>query len=127
MANYANQRLGQSVAVAAALADGGRVRILHALQEGELCVCQLVELLGLAPSTVSRHLGQLRQAGLLEARRDGRWIHYRLADSAASELACQALAWCLAHAARDPQLRDDARRLVTIRSQETGSICGPRP
>lgn len=125
MANYANEQLGQAVGIAAALADGGRVRILHALQGGELCVCQLVELLGLAPSTVSRHLSLLRQAGLLETRRDGRWIHYRLAPRPRGSVVAQALGWSLKHAGADPQLRDDARRLVAIRSQDLSGICGP--
>jgi AhpD family alkylhydroperoxidase len=49
-----------------------------ALWDGELCVCQMIELLGLAPSTVSKHISILRPAELLESRKDGRWIYYRL-------------------------------------------------
>ena len=54
-----------------ALAEENRVRVVLALRERELCVCQIVELLGLAPSTVSKHLSILYQAGLLESRKDG--------------------------------------------------------
>ena len=64
-----------------ALSDESRVRALLALRDQELCVCQLIELLGLAPSTVSKHMTILKQAGLVEGRKDGRWIYYRLADS----------------------------------------------
>lgn len=61
-----------------ALADASRIRTLAALRHGELCVCQIVELLRLAPATVSRHLALLRTAGLIQTRKLGRWIHCRL-------------------------------------------------
>ncbi len=57
-----------------ALADENRVRMLLALKGGELCVCQITELFGLAMSTVSKHLSILYQAGLTESRKEGRWI-----------------------------------------------------
>lgn len=63
-----------------ALADENRVRILLAVQGRELCVCQIVELLGLAPSTVSKHLSILHQARLVASRKEGRWMFYRAAD-----------------------------------------------
>jgi DNA-binding transcriptional ArsR family regulator len=61
-----------------ALSDRTRLRILRLLLPGELCVCQLVAALGLAASTVSRHLALLEDAGLVDVRRAGRWAHYRL-------------------------------------------------
>ena len=79
------------ISVAKALSDENRARILLALGGRELCVCQVVELLGLAGSTVSRHMAILRQSGLVTARKDGRWIYYRSAPrgctGAASSLA----------------------------------------
>lgn len=57
-----------------ALAEENRVRILLALEGRELCVCQIFELLDLAPSTVSKHLSILRQARLVEGRKEGRWM-----------------------------------------------------
>lgn len=65
-------------AVFAAFADRTRLRILNALAGGELCVCDLVDILGLPQPTVSRHLARLRHAGLVEATRDWRFAHYRL-------------------------------------------------
>ena len=62
-----------------ALSDENRVRTLLALGGRELCVCQIVELLGLAPSTVSKHMSILANARLVESRQDGRWRYYRLA------------------------------------------------
>lgn len=61
-------------------ADPTRIRILNLLAAGELCVCDLVELLRLPQSTVSRHLRYLRRAGLVEASREWKFAHYRLAD-----------------------------------------------
>ena len=61
-----------------ALADRTRLRILHLLASGEICVCYFVEILGESQPKISRHLGYLRKAGLVSARRDGKWMHYRL-------------------------------------------------
>ena len=70
------------MAAAKALADENRVRVLLFLRGGkELCLCQIVEMLGLAPSTVSKHMAVLYQAGLVESRKEGRWIYYRLPGS----------------------------------------------
>ena len=69
------------MAAVKAIGDSNRVRILCVLRGRELCVCQIVKMLDLAPSTVSKHLSILRQARLVEDRKDGRWMHYRLPDT----------------------------------------------
>lgn len=61
-------------------ADPTRIRILNLLVPGELCVCDLVELLGVPQSTISRHLRYLHRAGLVEVSRDWKFAHYRLAE-----------------------------------------------
>lgn len=61
-----------------AFADETRLRILHLLSRGELCVCDLVEILALPQSKVSRHLAYLKKAGLVEDRKEGLWRHYSL-------------------------------------------------
>jgi DNA-binding transcriptional ArsR family regulator len=63
-----------------ALADRTRLRILGLLAAGEVCVCNIHGSLGLPQPTTSRHLASLRRAGLVATRRDGLWVHYRLAD-----------------------------------------------
>ena len=68
--------------IAGALSDRTRVRLLGACFGGELCVCQLDELVGLSNATVSKHLSLLRDAGLLTSRKEGRWMYYRLAPPA---------------------------------------------
>jgi len=66
-----------------ALSDENRVRVLAVLiDSGELCVCQITELLALAPSTVSKHLSILAGAGLVAWRKKGRWVHYRPVEGA---------------------------------------------
>ncbi len=63
-----------------ALSDDTRLRILGLLLEGELCVCELMAILGLPQSTISRHLAYLKHSGLVDDRREGVWMHYRLAE-----------------------------------------------
>lgn len=62
----------------AAMTDPTRLRLLRLLRRQELCVCELVDTLRMPQYKISRHLRKLRAAGLVEARRDGRWMHYRL-------------------------------------------------
>jgi DNA-binding transcriptional ArsR family regulator len=73
------------ISIAKALSDETRVRILKLLEEGELCVCELMEILGMGQSTVSKHLGILRTAGLVRARKEGTWSFYRLTDEAVNK------------------------------------------
>ena len=65
-------------AVMKAVADPTRVRILKMLEPGELCVCQIIAVLALSPSTVSKHLSLLKAAGLVNDRKEKKWIHYSL-------------------------------------------------
>jgi DNA-binding transcriptional ArsR family regulator len=111
------------MALTKALADEQRVRIVRALQDGELCVCQIVELLALAPSTVSKHLAQLRQAGILEARKNGRWVYYRLADRTAPAVVRDALRLVRAALAGDATAKQDAARLKKILSIDPEVLC----
>lgn len=71
----------QFIDITKALSDPQRVRALMSLRQGELCVCQIIELLSLAPSTISKHMSILKQAGLVSSRKDSRWVYYRLTDA----------------------------------------------
>ncbi len=72
----------QTLAATKALADESRLRAFAALLDrDELCGCHIIALLGLAPATVSRHMGLLVDAGLVSSRREGRWVYYRCAES----------------------------------------------
>lgn len=75
------------IRVMKALSDPNRVRVVKLLQTGELCVCEITEVLGLAQSTVSKHMKILEDAGLVEKNRQGTWMIYSLADGSESEYA----------------------------------------
>src|SRR5262245_66558683 len=102
------------VTIAKALSDENRVRILAILEGRELCVCQVIELLGLAPSTVSKHLSILKQARLIDGRKDGRWMYYRLADDDVPQAVHEALRWTLHTLEGDKRTGEDALRLKQI-------------
>jgi len=70
-----------------ALADRTRLRLLNLMARQELCVCYFVEVLGAPQPKISRHLAYLRKAGIVSARREGKWMHYRLAIPADSHAA----------------------------------------
>ena len=100
-----------------ALADESRIRILGALRGRELCVCQLIELLGLAPSTVSKHLSILKNAHLVDGRKQSRWMYYRLADKDAPEQITEALGWIfrsIAHISRNIQDEQQLEKILRI-------------
>jgi len=83
--------------LAGALSEPKRLLALGMLSRGELCLCDLTEGLDLSPSTVSNHMAILKRAGLVEARKDGRWAHFRLADTNPSPAVSQVLRWALEH------------------------------
>ncbi len=111
------------MAVLKALADENRVRILASLQQRDLCVCQIVELLGLAYSTVSKHISVLKQARLVESRKEGRWIFCRLAGPDATPEASEITCLVTQFLARDPRVRDDARKLKEILKIDPEVLC----
>src|SRR5512145_1648968 len=103
------------IAITRGLGDETRVRALLALRDGELCLCQVVELLGLAPSTISKHLDLLVAAGLVERRKEGRWHYFRLAGKDAPAVVRQALRWVLESLSGEPRAVADGRSLARIR------------
>jgi ArsR family transcriptional regulator, arsenate/arsenite/antimonite-responsive transcriptional repressor len=111
------------MAVAKALADENRVRVLLALQGGELCVCQITELFGLATSTISKHLSILYQAGLVDSRKDGRWMYYSLPAKVASAPAREAIRWVARSLARDARAAEDAARLKKVLALDPVELC----
>jgi len=106
-----------------ALADENRVRILRALEGQELCGCQIVELLGLAQSTVSKHLAILHQARLIETRKNGRWMFYRAAGEDAPPEARQMAAAVSRLFAGTAKAREDAKRLTQVLKIDPEELC----
>jgi ArsR family transcriptional regulator, arsenate/arsenite/antimonite-responsive transcriptional repressor len=111
------------MAVLKALADEHRVRILAALGPKELCVCQIVELLGLAPSTVSKHMAILKQARLVDSRKEGRWMFYRVAEDEASLEAQEMTSLVSRLLADNSQTLADAKRLRQILKMDRDALC----
>lgn len=109
--------------IAKAMADANRVRALLALRDGELCVCQITALFGLAPSTVSKHLSILHQAGLVESRKDGRWIYYRLPGKAAPLAVRRAIDWVTKSLRDNPRIAEDSKRLKKILDIDPVTLC----
>jgi DNA-binding transcriptional ArsR family regulator len=114
----------QLIAVTKALADENRVRALMALCKGELCVCRIIELLGLAPSTVSKHMSILKQAGLVASRKEERWMYYRLPkENEMTEMVRGAFTWVFQALENDDAICQDHKDLTKIMKQNPSSLC----
>lgn len=101
-----------------ALADRTRLRLLNLMAGTEICVCYFVEILKMSQPKISRHLAYLRRAGIVAARRDGRWMHYRLVlprDAVASSILNQTLS----HLRELPEMQADRAKLEV-------QCCNPR-
>ncbi|HHB76041.1 MAG TPA: ArsR family transcriptional regulator [Desulfobulbus sp.] len=112
----------ETVQIFKALSEEIRLRILALLFHGELCVCDLMEVLEIPQSTISRHLAYLRNAGLVTGERRGKWMYYRLASNAGKP--ARALLDLLAE--NLPQLsviNQDHCRLVTYLAGKNGASC----
>ena len=109
--------------ITVALADEKRVRILMALRDGELCVCQITELFVLAPSTISKHLSILHQARLVDSRKKGRWIFYRQPDKEALIAVQKAIEWIRQVLADNFRILDDAKQLKRILKLNPAELC----
>jgi ArsR family transcriptional regulator len=93
-----------------ALADPTRLRLLNLIADKEICVCHFVEILKMSQPKISRHLAYLRRAGIVSARRQGRWMHYRL-RSPGDTVASTILKGTLAHLRQLPEMERDLAKL----------------
>ncbi len=96
-----------------ALADRTRLRLINLMGDTEVCVCFFVEVLRTNQPKISRHLAYLKRAGVVSARRDGKWIHYRIVEPPDSHAAniFREVRTCLAN---DPSMQSDRARLQKI-------------
>jgi ArsR family transcriptional regulator, arsenate/arsenite/antimonite-responsive transcriptional repressor len=113
--------LTRLVQVHKAIAHPARIRLLAALRGGPLCVCQMTVLVKLATSTVSEHLSELRKAELITDRKEGRWVEYRLDDSARASGLLHSV-W--SGLVGDPDLRADEILLQALREVSVDELCG---
>jgi DNA-binding transcriptional ArsR family regulator len=112
--------LASTVHALKALAHPARLRILAMLRGGELCVCQMTAVLDAAASTVSAHLADLKRAGLVGERKDGRWVFHRLEEG---EAAAALLEPVWQSIAADPQVEADARLARSLRRVAVEELC----
>lgn len=101
-----------------ALADRTRLRLLNLMASGEVCVCFFVEVLGTNQPKISRHLAYLRRAGVVAARREGKWMHYRVATPE-GEHAARVFNEVMAWLGEDRDMQRDRARMASI-------CCAPR-
>jgi len=113
--------LDAAIAATRALGHPARMRTAAMLRPGELCLCQITEVLGLAPSTVSLHVKELKRAGLVSERKDGRWVYFSLADD---EHAHRWLNTALTAVEGDPKLAGDLDLVAEIRQLPLADLCG---
>jgi ArsR family transcriptional regulator len=109
------------VAIARALGDPTRIRIVAALRSGELCVCELVDALGIGQSSLSSHLQICRQSGVVTTRKESRWIYYSLATRYGQLI--ERIFSELQTIGSDKQLLRDARRLKKRLQMREGGRC----
>lgn len=107
-----------------AVADPTRVRILKLLEGGELCVCQIISVLALSPSTVSKHLFLLKSAGLVHDRKEKKWVHYSLDRQSDEPYVAGILGELSSWLDRDPVIvRDRERLTVALKDLGPSAIC----
>lgn len=97
----------------AALADNTRLRLLNLMGEAEVCVCFFVEVIGTNQPKISRHLAYLRKAGIVAARRDGIWAHYRITPPK-NEYAARVLSDVQTWLKEDPEMQEDKKQMAKM-------------
>ena len=100
-----------TVKIFKALSDSNRVRILKMLEDGKLCVCEITAVLDLAPSTVSKHLSILRDAGFIEDEKNGKWVDYMIIEEPENKQISELLKLVRESDNEDRTIKDDLERL----------------
>jgi ArsR family transcriptional regulator len=109
------------MAIARTLGDPTRIRVMAALRNGELCVCELVDALDISQSSLSSHLQICREVGVVTTRKESRWIYYSLSAGYAPLI--ETIFSELQTLGRDEQLRQDHRRLKKRLQMREGGRC----
>ena len=109
--------------VCKALSDENRIRVIMSLKGGELCVCQIISLLGLAPSTVSKHMWLLKQAKIVQSRKEGRWIYYKIAEDKSKLYIPELIKWISKSLSDNEKIMKDSKELKKILRCDTEEIC----
>ena len=112
----------KTLAITKALSDGSRLRILNALMGvDELCVCQITEMLGFSTATVSRHMSLLQGADIVDSRKDGRWVYYRISENFPPILQ----KWLKDSMGNSNEIKNDEKKLKVILACDPRELCKP--
>lgn len=106
-----------------ALSDETRIRILKLLEKHELCVCQIMAILDLGQSTASKHIGILKNAGLIEGKKEGTWTFYHLADKTLNTYNLEFLEFIRNSLNNESLVRNDRKKLKEILKSDISTIC----
>ena len=109
--------------VTKALADESRVRILKLLEDGGLCVCQIMAVIGLSQSTISKHLAILKTAGLVEDRKDGIWVYYHICMDRISDFNQPLLKLINGWMNEDKKIVKDRKKLKAVKQIDIKKLC----
>lgn len=115
--------MNEFVEVLKAVSDPTRLRILMSLIDGEMCVCRITALLELAPSTISKHMSILKHARLVDSRKDGKWIFYKLNLTDNTGFGLRILSLLKSSLQNDDLIKSDAVRLQAIISMTHKELC----
>lgn len=105
------------------ISDRSRLKILRLLKEGEICVCEMAAILGIAQPTVSQHLAKLRALGLVKERREGQWVIYSLQQEVFQSCLDELVNYFSTPLDKIPELREEAARFLATRQQGRESTC----
>lgn len=111
--------LEKTIEIIKATAEKNRLRILMMLTLRPLCVCEIDSILGIALSTISAHLKQMRSAGVISSEKDGRWVIYRLSDDPLVESVMKDIKACLNN---DPEIAADAAKVAGLCRESCATI-----
>jgi len=115
--------LDDFIKITKALSDKNRIRLFFALRKKELCLCQLTEFLKLAPSTVSKHMSVLKQAGLVKCRKEERWMYYSHADAVGNKLFKNTFKWVSASIGESAEIKQDEKLIKKVLFCSFGDVC----
>lgn len=123
MTKYKNNELRYLLDITGALADKTRIRILAILDLAELCVCQITAALNLAPSTISKHLSIMEEAGLIQRRKSGRWVYYRPNNETKAKPVEDALKLVQTAVIDSREIAQDKKRTQALLREDINVVC----
>lgn len=115
--------MNEFLKTAKAVAESNRARIIMLLTQGRLCLCQIIKILELSPSTISKHMSILQNANLVTARKEQKWVFYSLNKRGASTTVRSALKFIRDCLKEDQQIAKDSKKLAKVKKIDKQKLC----